>query len=121
MLITTSSARISTVSIQTNMLAVNGAIEAARAGEFGKGFVVVATDIRNLAHDSSENADRIKDLGARLVTRQGLTQRRSNRFAIDLGFHVDEVNNNDAADVTQSQLAGHFFGGLEVVAKNRLF
>jgi methyl-accepting chemotaxis protein len=53
---------ITTVSIQTNMLAVNGAIEAARAGEFGKGFVVVATDIRNLAHNSSENADRIKDL-----------------------------------------------------------
>jgi methyl-accepting chemotaxis protein len=44
------------------MLAVNGSIEAARAGEFGKGFVVVATDIRNLAHDSAENADRIKDL-----------------------------------------------------------
>ncbi len=53
---------ITQVSIQTNMLAVNGSIEAARAGEYGKGFVVVATDIRNLAHDSAENADRIKDL-----------------------------------------------------------
>jgi len=53
---------ITQVSVQTNMLAVNGSIEAARAGEYGKGFVVVATDIRNLAHDSAENADRIKDL-----------------------------------------------------------
>ncbi len=53
---------ITQVSVQTNMLAVNGNVEAARAGEYGKGFVVVATDIRNLAHDSAENADRIKDL-----------------------------------------------------------
>ncbi len=53
---------ISTVAIQTNMLAVNGSIEAARAGEFGKGFMVVSTDIRNLARDSAENAEQIKDL-----------------------------------------------------------
>ncbi|SKA31542.1 methyl-accepting chemotaxis protein [Consotaella salsifontis] len=53
---------ITMVSVQTNMLAVNGSVEAARAGEFGKGFMVVSTDIRNLAQDSSENAERIKDL-----------------------------------------------------------
>ncbi|UFS72538.1 methyl-accepting chemotaxis protein [Geomonas sp. RF6] len=66
---------ITTVSIQTNMLAVNGSIEAARAGEFGKGFVVVATDIRNLAHDSAENADRIKDLVKAVQDQIGLVGR----------------------------------------------
>jgi len=50
------------VTIQTNMLAVNGSIEAARAGEFGRGFSVVASDIRALANESAENTDKIKDL-----------------------------------------------------------
>jgi methyl-accepting chemotaxis protein len=50
------------VTVQTRMLAVNGNVEAARAGEFGRGFSVVAGDIRSLANESSENADRIKDL-----------------------------------------------------------
>jgi methyl-accepting chemotaxis protein len=50
------------VTVQTKMLAVNGNIEAARAGEYGRGFSVVAGDIRSLANESSENADRIKDL-----------------------------------------------------------
>jgi methyl-accepting chemotaxis protein len=52
---------IGMVSIQTNMLAVNGSVEAARAGDFGKGFAVVSKDIRSLARDAGENAGRIKD------------------------------------------------------------
>jgi methyl-accepting chemotaxis protein len=50
------------VTVQTNMLAVNGNVEAARAGDYGRGFSVVAGDIRSLANESSENADRIKDM-----------------------------------------------------------
>ena len=50
------------VTVQTKMLAVNGNVEAARAGEYGRGFSVVAGDIRSLANESSENADKIKDL-----------------------------------------------------------
>jgi methyl-accepting chemotaxis protein len=82
---------ISTVSIQTNMLAVNGAIEAARAGEFGKGFVVVATDIRNLAHDSSENADRIKDLVKAVQDQIGVVGRDLNEIVASAVSEVEKA------------------------------
>ena len=82
---------ISTVSIQTNMLAVNGAIEAARAGEFGKGFVVVATDIRNLAHDSSENADRIKDLVKGVQDQIGVVGRDLNEIVASALSEVEKA------------------------------
>jgi methyl-accepting chemotaxis protein len=52
---------IALVAVQTNMLAVSGSIEAARTGEAGRGFAIVSGDIRALARDASENADRIKE------------------------------------------------------------
>jgi methyl-accepting chemotaxis protein len=85
---------ITTVSIQTNMLAVNGAIEAARAGEFGKGFMVVSTDIRNLARDSAENAERIKDL-VKSVQDQIVAVRRDLEETATLAS--SEVEKNKAA------------------------
>jgi methyl-accepting chemotaxis protein len=73
---------IGMVSIQTNMLAVNGSVEAARAGEFGKGFAVVSKDIRSLARDSSENAARIKET-VRAIQGQIVAVRRELERVID--------------------------------------
>jgi methyl-accepting chemotaxis protein len=93
---------IATVSIQTNMLAVNGSVEAARAGEFGKGFAVVSTDIRNLARDSAENADRIKDT-VKAIQDQIVTVRA------DLGEIVE-------ASVIEAEKEQQIAAGLETVA-----
>jgi len=54
--------KITEVSLKINMLAVNGDIEAARAGTFGSGFSLVASDIRKLAVESSQNAHSIRKL-----------------------------------------------------------
>lgn len=75
---------ITSISDQTNLLALNAAIEAARAGDAGRGFSVVADEVRALATETNTSASEVADLVQKII--------QSTREAVDA---VGELKNNN--------------------------
>lgn len=110
------------ISDQTNLLALNAAIEAARAGEQGRGFAVVADEVRVLAKRTSESTDQIQSLNDRLKNAcQGAVNMMGNSHseaqkcidrAASAGEHLNDIvlnvqqimeMNSAVAEVVQQQ------------------
>ncbi|ORT99898.1 Methyl-accepting chemotaxis protein [Anaerovibrio sp. JC8] len=98
---------ISSIAGQTNLLALNAAIEAARAGEHGRGFAVVADEVRKLAEQSSESAGEI----AGLITS---IQAKSQRAVAVMKEGVSQVE----AGTKVVQDSGTSFGEIAEMVRN---
>jgi methyl-accepting chemotaxis protein len=86
---------IDALAYQTNLLALNAAVEAARAGDAGRGFSVVASEVRSLANKTADNAVKVRRMVEEAVTCTSQSSSVVATVSSDIGLtseKIDQIN-----------------------------